>query len=152
MHPKDVFPRVDFIAPLIPFGLGAGIGNFINGELWGRVTDAPWGMVFPHAVVSTASSQLYECLLEGFFVLYPQLCMGEKPPTGVISGLFLFFYGCFRFGVEFVREPDRHLGFIAHGLSMGQLLSLPMIMLGTAFIGYAYYRARLQTKENHIQG
>lgn len=152
---RSFFQVSDFIAPLIPFGLGAGrIGNFINGELWGRVTDVPWGMIFPYAgSLPRHPSQLYECLLEGvvlFCILnYAWL---KKPPSGVISGLFLFFYGCFRFGIEFVREPDIHIGFVTHGLSMGQLLSLPMISLGVLFVGCAYYRSNQRAKENQMQG
>ena len=138
------FRTTDFIAPLVPLGLGAGrIGNFINGELWGRVSDVPWAMVFPQVdQLARHPSQLYQCLLEGpllFAILW--LASKKERPTGVISGLFLVFYGLFRFITEFVREPDRHIGFIAFDwMSMGQLLSLPMIALGLLLIGFGYSR------------
>lgn len=123
----------DFLAPLIPLGLAAGrLGNFINGELWGRPTDMPWGMVFPHAADNVARhpSQLYEMALEGF-VLFALLWWFTRKPRaiGQTSALFLIGYGVLRFLVEFTREPDSHLGLYG-GLSMGQLLSLPMIAAG----------------------
>lgn len=124
----------DFIAPLVPLGLAAGrIGNFINGELWGRPTNLPWGMVFPHAgPFPRHPSQLYEFLLEGillFSILW--LYSSKARPTGKISGLFLLVYAGCRIFVEFFRQPDPQLGFIAFGwLTMGQLLSLPMFLLG----------------------
>ena len=134
----------DFIAPLVPLGLGAGrMGNFINGELWGRASDVPWAMVFPQVDnLARHPSQLYQCLLEGpllFSILW--LLSNKERPTGVISGLFLIFYGLFRFSIEFVREPDQHLGFVAlDWMSMGQLLSLPMIAFGLLLIRLAYSR------------
>ncbi len=124
----------DFIAPVIPIGLGFGrLGNFINGELWGRVTDLPWGVVFPNAGPSIRHpSQLYEFLLEGlllFFILKSYSSKYRIP--GKISGFFLFYYGVFRCLVEFFREPDYSHGFIAFNwLTMGQLLSIPMIFFG----------------------
>ncbi|MDO6527943.1 prolipoprotein diacylglyceryl transferase [Motilimonas sp. 1_MG-2023] len=138
---RKFFTIADFIAPLIPVGLGAGrFGNFINGELWGRVTDSPWGMVFPGAgALPRHPSQLYEFALEGvvlFFILY---FYSRKPrPLGAISGLFLLGYGTFRFIIEFAREPDEHLGLLTAGLSMGQLLSLPMMIAGLIFMIWAY--------------
>ncbi len=148
---RPFFMVSDFLAPLVPFGLGAGrIGNFINGELWGRVTEVPWAMIFPHAgPLPRHPSQLYECLLEGvcLFILL-QVYQQRKPPRGAISGLFLLAYGCFRFGIEYVREPDSHIGLLAFHLSMGQLLSLPMIMLGACFIGYAYYHRARQVEQS----
>jgi phosphatidylglycerol:prolipoprotein diacylglycerol transferase len=124
---------MDFIAPLVPIGLGAGrMGNFINGELWGRVTNAQWGMVFPKVDnLLRHPSQLYEFGLEGI-VLFSALWLYSSKPreTGAISALFLIGYGSFRFIVEFTREPDGFLGLLSMGLSMGQWLSLPMILLG----------------------
>jgi phosphatidylglycerol:prolipoprotein diacylglycerol transferase len=124
---------MDFIAPLVPIGLGAGrMGNFINGELWGRVTNAQWGMVFPKVDnLLRHPSQLYEFGLEGI-VLFSALWLYSSKPreTGAISALFLIVYGSFRFIVEFTREPDGFLGLLSMGLSMGQWLSLPMVLLG----------------------
>lgn len=124
---------MDFVAPLVPIGLGAGrMGNFINAELWGRVTNAQYGMVFP--LVDTQlrhPSQLYEFALEGVVLFLILWIYSAKPrATGAISALFLMGYGSFRFLVEFTREPDDYLGLLSAGLSMGQWLSLPMIILG----------------------
>ena len=124
---------MDFVAPLVPIGLGAGrLGNFINGELWGRVTNAQWGMVFPKVdTMLRHPSQLYECFLEGIVLFLMLWIYSAKPrATGAISALFLIGYGSFRFLVEFTREPDDYLGLLSMGLSMGQWLSLPMIILG----------------------
>ncbi len=133
-HKKTLFQMTDFIAPLIPVGLGAGrIGNFIGGELWGRVTDQPWGVVFPRAgALPRHPSQLYEFALEGVVLFVLLWWFSSKPrPRMAVSGLFLLLYGVFRSMVEFVREPDAHIQFLAFDwLTMGQLLSLPMIMLG----------------------
>ena len=128
----------DFIAPLVPLGLAAGrIGNFINGELWGRPTDVPWAIVFPQSgsLVGRHPSQLYEFFLEGV-VLFLILWNKKKKtrPAGVITGLFLLCYGFFRFIIEFVREPDQHLGTLSLGLSMGQWLCIPMIAAGLIFV------------------
>lgn len=143
-HHKSLFELTDFIAPLAPLGLGAGrIGNFINGELWGRPSDLPWAMVFPgHGAgdIPRHPSQLYEALLEGA-VLFVILWIYSKrnPPEKAVSGMFLLWYGIFRFGVEFARAPDPQLGLIGLGfLSMGQLLSLPMILLGLVMLRLAY--------------
>lgn len=133
----------DFIAPLVPLGLGAGrIGNFINGELWGRPTDLPWGMVFPnHDNIPRHPSELYEFFLEGVVLFLILWFFSKKPrPAGAISGLFLLCYGIFRFLVEFTREPDDFLGLLALGLSMGQWLSLPMIAIGIWMMVWAYRR------------
>jgi len=141
---RRFFEITDFLAPLIPPGLGAGrIGNFINGELWGRPTDLPWGMVFPHVDdIARHPSQLYQAALEGvvlFLVLW--LFSKRHRPTMAVSGLFLIGYGACRFLVEFVREPDTHLGFIAFDwMTMGQLLTLPMFIIGGVLLGWAYLR------------
>ncbi|WP_020560035.1 prolipoprotein diacylglyceryl transferase [Thiofilum flexile] len=141
---KPFFAIADFVAPLIPIGLFAGrIGNFINGELWGRPTDVPWGMVFPKVDdLARHPSQLYQAFLEGI-VLFILLNVYRRmsPPLGAISGLFLVGYGFARFIVEFVREPDQQLGYIAFGwLTQGQLLTIPMILLGAFFMWQAYQR------------
>lgn len=124
----------DFVTPLIPLGLAFGrLGNFINGELWGRATSVPWGMVFPQAQdgIARHPSQLYQMSLEGLALFVIVWCFALRPrPAGQISGLFLAGYGIFRFAVEFTREPDSFLGLLAAGLSMGQWLSLPMIIVG----------------------
>lgn len=139
---KSVLHVLDFSAPLVPIGLGAGrIGNFIGGELWGRVTDAPWGMVFPAAgPLPRHPSQLYEFALEGvvlFIILW--LYSARPRPLFAVAGMFSLFYGLFRFFVEFFREPDAHLSFVAFNwLTMGQLLSLPMIIAGAAVLVLAY--------------
>lgn len=139
------FAMTDFVAPMVPIGLGAGrIGNFIGGELWGRVTDAPWGMVFPGAgELPRHPSQLYQFALEGvvlFLVLW--LFSSRSRPRMVVSGLFLLLYGLFRFGVEFFRQPDSHIGFLAMDwFTMGQMLSLPMVAIGALFIVTGYRRA-----------
>jgi len=108
------------------------MGNFINAELWGRVTNAPFGMIFPK--VDTAlrhPSQLYEFALEGVLLFLILWIYSAKPrATGTISALFLIGYGSFRFIVEYTREPDDYLGLLSMGLSMGQWLSLPMILIG----------------------
>ena len=124
----------DALAPLIPIGLGLGrLGNFIGGELWGRPTDMHWGMVFPRAdALSRHPSQLYQFALEGIVLFVVLWTFSAKSrPSGQVTGLFLLGYGVFRFAVEFVREPDAHLGFIwLSWMTMGQLLSIPMIAVG----------------------
>lgn len=128
------FQVTDFIAPVVPVGLFFGrIGNFINGELYGRVTDLPWAMVFPAAgPLPRHPSQLYEAVLEGLLLFAILWWYSSRPrPLMAVSGLFLIGYGLFRFLVEFVRLPDAHIGYLAWGwLTMGQLLTLPMIALG----------------------
>lgn len=135
----------DFVVPLLPLGLGAGrIGNFINGELWGRTTDVPWAMVFPSGgPVPRHPSQLYEFFLEGI-VLFVMLVWYKKrqPPAGAVGGLFLLGYGVFRFFIEFYREPDAHLGLLSLGLSMGQWLCVPMIVAGTLLIVLGHSRGQ----------
>jgi phosphatidylglycerol:prolipoprotein diacylglycerol transferase len=126
---------MDFVAPLCPLGIAAGrLGNFINGELWGRVTGVPWGMVFRGAGPAPRHpSQLYEFALEGVALFFLLWWFSSKPrPRGRVSALFLIGYGTFRFIAEFGREPDAFLGFLALGLTMGQWLCLPMIAGGIA--------------------
>jgi phosphatidylglycerol---prolipoprotein diacylglyceryl transferase len=129
----------DFIAPLVPLGLGAGrIGNFINGELWGRIAspDLPWAMVFPQVDMAPRHpSQLYQAGLEGLalFVLLWWFSRMRRP-IGQVSGLFLVGYGVFRFAAEYFREPDAGIFGLSYMVSMGQWLSLPMIVVGIALI------------------
>jgi prolipoprotein diacylglyceryl transferase len=128
---------MDFVAPLVPIGLGAGrMGNFINGELWGRATNADWGMVFPRVdTVLRHPSQLYEFTLEGIVLFLILWIYASKPrATGTISAMFLIGYGSFRFLAEFTREPDDYLGLLSMGFSMGQWLSLPMIAIGVVMM------------------
>ncbi|MFI8480262.1 prolipoprotein diacylglyceryl transferase [Pseudomonas sp. NPDC078700] len=146
---KTFFELMDFIAPLVPIGLGAGrIGNFINAELWGKASDVPWAMVFPTDPQQLARhpSQLYQFALEGVALFVILWIYSRKPrPTMAVSGMFAMCYGIFRFVVEFVRVPDAQLGYIAWGwLTMGQILSLPMILGGMALIAYAYRRQTVQ--------
>jgi len=139
---RKFFDVMDFLAPLTPIGLGMGrLGNFINGELWGRVTDVPWAMVFPGAGDRPRHpSQLYEFFLEGIVLfLIVWFFSAKKRPRMAVSGLFALCYGIFRFLIEFVRQPDSQLNFIAFGwLTMGQLLSTPMIILGVGLLWWAY--------------
>jgi phosphatidylglycerol---prolipoprotein diacylglyceryl transferase len=150
------FDTMDFVAPLVPAGLGLGrIGNFIGGELWGRTTDVPWAVVFPASLPAPYStmdgetlrqiaasgaldglgrhpSQLYQAFLEGV-LMFAALWWFSRAPRSryAVSGLFAVLYGLFRLLVEFVREPDAHIGYLAWGwLTMGQLLSLPLIAFG----------------------
>ncbi|MBG2876239.1 prolipoprotein diacylglyceryl transferase [Proteus alimentorum] len=169
---RKFFQVADFVAPLIPFGLGLGrVGNFINGELWGRVTlDTPWAFLFPtsrsadlqlvaqdpttllpiiqeYGVLPRHPSQLYEMLLEGvvlFIIL--NIFVRKSRPVGSVSGLFLIGYGAFRIIVEFFRQPDAQLGLFG-GVSMGQILSIPMILLGIIFMVWAY-RQDKKTPQN----
>ena len=145
---KTMFEILDFGAPIVPIGLGAGrIGNFIGGELWGRATDVPWAMVFPHVdSLPRHPSQLYQAALEGVALFLILWLYSSKPrPRYAVSGMFALWYGIFRFGVEFVRQPDAHLGFIAFGwLTMGQILSLPMIFVGLFLLAIANKRAQKQ--------
>ena len=150
------FDGVDFIAPLVPPGLGFGrLGNFIGGELWGHLTSQPWGVVFRSALPPSLAgapadalrtmhesgaleryarhpSQLYQAFLEGLVLFLVLSWFSRRPrPRYAVAGMFALLYGVFRFAVEFVREPDAHLGYLAFGwLTMGQVLSLPLILLG----------------------
>lgn len=140
---KPYVALMDFVAPAVPLGLGFGrLGNFIGQELWGRATDGPWGMIFPKDPSGLARhpSQLYQAALEGFVIFVVVYWFSRKPrPTGAISGLFLVLYSAFRFLVEFVREPDGHIGFDFQGwMTRGQLLSIPLFALGVGLIVYAY--------------
>jgi len=135
----------DFVAPLIPLGLAAGrMGNFINGELWGRVTDVSWGTVFAGAgPVPRHPSQLYQFALEGLLLFVILWAYSSTPrPVGAVSAVFLIGYGVLRFVAEFFREPDGFLGLLALNLSMGQWLSLPMIAAGVAMLVWAYRGTR----------
>lgn len=139
------FALSDFIGPLVPIGLGAGrIGNFINGELWGKPTDLPWAMVFPGAGddLPRHPSMLYEAVLEGpvLFIILNWFVQRPRPRLAA-SGMFMLFYGLFRFLVEFVRLPDAQLGYLAFGwVTMGQILTLPMMLLGVWWLVLAYRR------------
>ncbi len=146
---KSFFELMDFIAPLVPIGLGAGrIGNFINAELWGKASDVPWAMIFPTDPQQLARhpSQLYQFALEGVALFTILWFYSRKPrPTMAVSGMFAACYGVFRFIVEFVRVPDAQLGYLAWGwLTMGQILCLPMILGGIGLIAYAYKRQPVQ--------
>ena len=133
---RSFFAVADFLAPLFPLGIGAvRISNFINQELWGRVTDLPWGVVFSTGgPLPRHPTQLYEAFLEGvllFVILW--LYSGEHRRPGRVSALFLIIYGLSRITVEFVRMPDDHIGYLYGGwVTMGHLLSLPMLLLGVA--------------------
>jgi len=136
-HQLRFYPLADIGSLAAPIGLGFGrIGNFINGELYGRATDLPWGVVFPAGgPLPRHPSQLYEAFLEGpvmFLILY--LVSKKVHRDGVVIWSFIALYGLFRFLVEFVREPDEQIGFLFGGVSMGQLLSLPMFLLGAAMV------------------
>jgi phosphatidylglycerol:prolipoprotein diacylglycerol transferase len=142
-HRVDWWRLMDFVAPLVPLGIAAGrLGNFINGELWGRPTDLPWGMVFAGAGPDPRHpSQLYQFAGEGL-ALFALLWWfsARARPRAQVSALFLAGYGVLRFATEFAREPDAFLGLLALGLTMGQWLSLPMIAAGIAV--FAWSRAR----------
>lgn len=148
---KTLFQVTDFGAPMVPIGLLTGrLGNFIGGELWGRVSDVPWAMVFPKGgPLARHPSQLYEMFLEGFVLLIILWIYSSKPrPTMAVSGLFLVGYGVFRFMVEFVREPDNHIGFDLLGwMTRGQILCVPMVLFGGALIYVAYQKQNAQAQK-----
>lgn len=163
-HRHHPFDTIDFIAPLVPLGLGFGrIGNWIGGELWGRHTDVPWGVIFPKAlerldlsidqIKAQAAqglldhemrhpSQLYQAFLEGVVLGGVMLWFTRRArPRYAASGLFALVYGLGRFVVEFAREPDAHMGYIAFGwMTTGQALSLPLIAIGVIFLTIAFRR------------
>ena len=144
-YQKPFWVTVDFIAPLIAPGILFGrLGNFINGELWGKVTDLPWGMVFRQTgdQLPRHPSQLYEAALEGVALFLIVWLFSAKPrPTMAVSGVFALSYGVFRLLVEFVRQPDPQLGYLAFGwVTMGQLLSLPLMAVGVMLLALAYRR------------
>ncbi|MBP9906329.1 MAG: prolipoprotein diacylglyceryl transferase [Rhodoferax sp.] len=132
---RPLLQVADFVAPCVPTGLAMGrVGNFINGELWGRVADAdlPWGMVFRGAGdLPRHPSQVYQFLLEGMLLFVLLWWYARKPRApGQVAAAFLLGYGLFRFTAEFFREPDAHLGLLSLGMSMGQWLCLPMMVGG----------------------
>ncbi|PWC13947.1 prolipoprotein diacylglyceryl transferase [Brenneria corticis] len=166
---RHFFQVADFIAPLIPFGLAAGrLGNFINGELWGRVTTGtPWAMLFPgsrgedlalaagnpqwqaifnqYGMLPRHPSQLYQMALEGIALFIILNLFIRKPrPMGSVSGLFLIGYGVFRIIAEFFRQPDAQLGLFSNIFSMGQILSIPMVVVGVLMMVWAYRRQPAQ--------
>ena len=141
---KRLLDVLDFVAPLVPLGFAAGrLGNFINGELVGRVTNVPWAMVFPQVDnLPRHPSQLYQFGLEGvllFAILW--VYTSRRRPMGAPSGMFLAGYGALRFIAEYFREPDAFLGELALGLTMGQWLSLPMMLIGLAMLVWAHRHA-----------
>ena len=140
---QPFFAVADFVAPWVPIGLGLGrVGNFINGELWGKGTspDAPWAVIVEG--IPRHPSQLYEAFLEGLVLFVVLFAYSAKPrPLMAVSGLFLALYGVFRIAVEFVRLPDDHIGYLALGwLTMGHALSAPMVIAGVALFVVAYRR------------
>jgi len=143
-YKQRFFFITDFIAPVIPIGLAAGrLGNFINGELWGRVTDVPWAMIYPQAGPQPRHpSELYEFMLEGvvlFIVLW--IYSSRRPPRMAVSGAFMLGYGVFRFVCEYFRQPDAQLGFVAFGwMTRGQELCIPMMIIGLLLLWLAYNR------------
>ena len=167
---KTFWQVADFVAPMIPLGLALGrLGNFIGGELWGRLTDVPWAVIFAKSTgidpANTAAlneawrsgaldhlarhpSQLYQAGLEGLALFLILMWYSARPrPAGAVSGFFLFGYGFFRLFVEFYRQPDEHLGFLAmQWLTMGMLLSLPMIAAGAIIMLFAYRSNPQQTQ------
>ena len=144
---RGFFEVADFIAPLVPPGLAAGrLGNFINGRLWGSPSDLPWAMVFPDPLAGAVPrhpSQLYEALLEGVVLFAVLWWFTRRPrPAMAASGVFLIGYGAARTLVEFVRVPDAHLGYLAFGwVTMGQVLTLPMIVAGIGLVAMAVVRS-----------
>lgn len=139
VHRLRFWAVIDAVAPAVTIGLGAGrLGNFINGELWGRVTDVPWAFIVNGQ--PRHPSQLYEALLEGVVLFLLLWTFSAKPrPTMAVSALFLIGYGTFRALVEFVRLPDEHIGYLAFGwLTMGHVLTLPMILAGCVLMWLAY--------------
>ncbi len=148
---KSYWQVCDFIAPLTPLGIAAvRIGNFINGELWGRPTDLPWGMVFPGAgdQLVRHPSTLYQALGEGLLLFVVLWWFSHRPrPRFAVTGFFLLGYGLLRSVAEFFREPDAHIGYLmGDWLTMGILLSQPMVLLGILFLIMAY-RLRIDDQQ-----
>jgi phosphatidylglycerol:prolipoprotein diacylglycerol transferase len=159
---RSFWQVADFVAPLVPVGLGLGrLGNFIGGELWGHLSDKPWAMIFANSIepggwqsaelktewatgaldaFARHPSQLYQAFLEGLVLAVVLLVYSRKQrPDGAVAGLFMCGYGLFRFVVEFFREPDSHIGYLAgHWLTMGMILSLPMLLIGSAVMVWAF--------------
>ena len=174
-HTQHFFDTMDFMAPLAPIGLGLGrLGNFINGELWGKPGQVPWAMIFPNAHqadlnyvashpamlqvmqryggVPRHPSELYELALEGVILFIVLWCVSIKPrPRYLVSGLFALLYGVFRSAVEFVRMPDPQLGYLmdTNWITMGQLQSLPLIVLGLILLWYARQSPTPPTHQIH---
>ena len=142
---KSYWQVTDFVAPLAPIGIAAGrVGNFFNGELWGRPTEASWGMIFPQAgdALLRHPSQLYQAAGEGLLLFALLWWFSHRPrPRLAVTGAFLVGYGLLRTGGEFFREPDRHIGYlVAESITMGMLLSAPLWLLGLALLTIAVYR------------
>jgi phosphatidylglycerol:prolipoprotein diacylglycerol transferase len=176
-HRRHFFDVMDFVAPLIPLGLGFGrLGNYIGGELWGKPTGGDWGVVFRDALPTELAvqpveqlrqlhasgaldayarhpSQLYQAFLEGVVLMAALWLFSRKPrPRYAVSGLFALLYGTFRFLVEFVREPDAHLGYLAFGwLTMGQVLSLPLVLLGLFLLWKSHSAPTLQPDLSNVK-
>ncbi|MBE8214868.1 MAG: prolipoprotein diacylglyceryl transferase [Endozoicomonadaceae bacterium] len=142
IHKLSFLKLTDFITPLIPLAIGLGrLGNFINGELWGRITTIPWAMMFPDDPKQALRhpSQLYEMFFEGIFLFITLwIFSARKKPTGSVSAFFILGYALSRFFIEFYREPDSHLGLIYYSLTQGQLLTIPMIGFGVLLLYYSY--------------
>lgn len=154
---RPFFAVTDFVAPLVPIGLGLGrLGNFIGQELWGRPTDFALGMIFPRDPLGLVRhpSQLYQAALEGLLLFIILFWFTARPrPRMAAGGLFLLMYGSFRFAVEFVREPDSHIGFDMLGwMTRGQLLSLPMMVAGVVFLVWAYKRNIMEPEYSRPHG
>jgi phosphatidylglycerol:prolipoprotein diacylglycerol transferase len=147
-HKLDFFAFTDVLACVTPIGLGLGrVANFINGELYGRITDVPWAVVFPRGgEFPRHPSQLYEALLEGLVLFILMFFLSRlkhlRARPGYLSGVFLFTYGVFRLSMEFFREPDQQIGFILGHATMGQLLCLPMIFFGLYLVFWTERRIR----------
>ena len=141
-YQRSWLATTDFIAPLVPLGLATGrLGNFINGELWGRIADPglPWAMVFPQVdQLPRHPSQLYQLAGEGILLFLILWFYAAKPrPVGAVSGVFLIGYGLLRFLAEFFRTPDAGIFGLSYTVSMGQWLSLPMVVAGIALLSFS---------------
>ena len=153
-HKKRFLDVTDFVAPLVPPGLFFGrLGNFINGELWGKVTTVDWGMVFPGAgELPRHPTQLYEAGLEGLLLFTILWVYSRKPrPLGAVSGLFAVLYALCRIGVEFFRLPDPQLGYLFFGwVTMGQVLCLPLLLAGVLLLAHAAYEKRHPSRDRVV--